>query len=409
MERLYKFATRDRTQRAVCRSGAGAFVGLANSMFGAFTGATNVEATNKANLRIARANNEFNLDLAREQNAYNLRQWERNNQYNSPVEQKKRLLAAGYNPYLQGEVSSPESSPVTAADTKPAESVTYQSAAPYIADAVPRAITAMSQLQEQEQRDIDIQFARTTLADRALQVHNEAKKSGSDAAIAASDALVRDAFNNANVNNTQADTSVKRSQAALTDAQAEEQRVRNLYADQREFHTVQNMIKQGLNLDEITRKTKADRELVRKQIETFDNRLQAEIAVMYSQVAMNNETTRYIGYNAYTNRLNALNNPYQILKDVANYLINGKTEDSTIKEVGDELKKQGEAVVNEVTKAVDRGKQSFNEFKQDVKKGIGSIKTSWNNTFNRTDVGKYERSLNATRVGGDFRNVKTHP
>ena len=54
--------------------------------------------SNKTNKKIARETNALNYKMFQEANEYNLDMWNRTNQYNSPLNQRRLLEEAGYNP-----------------------------------------------------------------------------------------------------------------------------------------------------------------------------------------------------------------------------------------------------------------------------------------------------------------------
>lgn len=95
---------------------ANAIVGVGSSIIGA---GASIHGSNK-DLQAVRETNAANLELAKYQNDWNLQQWNRENEYNSPLEQMKRLEAAGLNPnlvYGNGATTLSASSP-RAADMK---------------------------------------------------------------------------------------------------------------------------------------------------------------------------------------------------------------------------------------------------------------------------------------------------
>lgn len=71
-----------------------------SSLIGAAGQNANLQKQINAQARENEKNREYNLQLAQLQNAWNIEQWERENEYNSPVNQMKRLKAAGINPNL---------------------------------------------------------------------------------------------------------------------------------------------------------------------------------------------------------------------------------------------------------------------------------------------------------------------
>ena len=72
------------------------FLGLG----GLIGNAISTRKTNQMNLRIAQMNNEFNERMMREQMAWTEDMWNKQNQYNTPGNQRARLEAAGFNPYM---------------------------------------------------------------------------------------------------------------------------------------------------------------------------------------------------------------------------------------------------------------------------------------------------------------------
>nr|DAG79682.1 MAG TPA: DNA pilot protein VP2 [Microviridae sp.] len=80
------------------------------SLLGGIFGSKSQSDANKTNLQIARETNALNYKMFNEQNAYNKEMWQLNNEYNDPSNQASRLQAAGFNPYLSGDVTSGSSS-----------------------------------------------------------------------------------------------------------------------------------------------------------------------------------------------------------------------------------------------------------------------------------------------------------
>lgn len=87
-----------------------AMISGGSSLLGGLLGSNSQSQANKTNLKIARETNALNYKMFQEQNAYNKQMWELNNEYNDPSNQAQRLLNAGFNPYLSGDVSSGMSS-----------------------------------------------------------------------------------------------------------------------------------------------------------------------------------------------------------------------------------------------------------------------------------------------------------
>lgn len=72
--------------------GLGAVSGIGN-IFGSVR-------SNSQNMKINRMNNEFNAREAEKARQYQTEMWNKTNEWNSPVNVRKRLETAGYNPYL---------------------------------------------------------------------------------------------------------------------------------------------------------------------------------------------------------------------------------------------------------------------------------------------------------------------
>lgn len=78
---------------------SGLFGGLGSVISGAI-GAKTTADTNKTNLKINQMNNDFNAREAQKARDFQLDMWNRENEYNSASSSRKRLEAAGYNPYM---------------------------------------------------------------------------------------------------------------------------------------------------------------------------------------------------------------------------------------------------------------------------------------------------------------------
>lgn len=76
--------------------GAGLAAGAA-SLMGNIFGAV---SSNSKNMKINKMNNEFNAREAEKARQYQTEMWNKTNEWNSPKNIRKRLEAAGYNPYL---------------------------------------------------------------------------------------------------------------------------------------------------------------------------------------------------------------------------------------------------------------------------------------------------------------------
>lgn len=110
-------------------------IGAGASLIGSGIGAIGQNSTNKTNMKIAEMANKANQQLQDTQNQWNLEQWQRENDYTSAESQRKRLEAAGYNPYLaSGQVASGNA---TTAETR---------SAPYTPTVTPQYQSPMSGL-----------------------------------------------------------------------------------------------------------------------------------------------------------------------------------------------------------------------------------------------------------------------
>ena len=82
---------------------AGFGLGVIDSLInigGLIGNSISTKKTNQMNYRIAQMNNEFNERMMREQMAWSEGMWNKQNQYNTPGNQRARLEAAGFNPYM---------------------------------------------------------------------------------------------------------------------------------------------------------------------------------------------------------------------------------------------------------------------------------------------------------------------
>lgn len=77
-----------------------ALISSGANLLGGLMGNSAQNNANKANIQIARETNAANQQLQKDQNEWNLNQWNRENDYNSASAQRKRLEAAGMNPFL---------------------------------------------------------------------------------------------------------------------------------------------------------------------------------------------------------------------------------------------------------------------------------------------------------------------
>lgn len=77
-----------------------ALIGAAGTLLGNAIGARASKNANDANREINQMNNEFNERMMQKQMDYNTMMWNKQNAYNTPEAQRKRLEAAGLNPFL---------------------------------------------------------------------------------------------------------------------------------------------------------------------------------------------------------------------------------------------------------------------------------------------------------------------
>lgn len=80
--------------------------GMVSGMFGTISNAIGSGVNFGLNKRTMREQNKFNAQEAYKQRQWLERQWHANNFWNSPANQKRLLVEAGYNPYMQGEMQA---------------------------------------------------------------------------------------------------------------------------------------------------------------------------------------------------------------------------------------------------------------------------------------------------------------
>lgn len=80
--------------------------GMTAGLFGTISNAIGSGINFGLNKRTMREQNKFNAQQAYEQRQWLERQWHANNFWNSPANQKRLLVEAGYNPYMQGEMQA---------------------------------------------------------------------------------------------------------------------------------------------------------------------------------------------------------------------------------------------------------------------------------------------------------------
>lgn len=87
-------------QLGLIGSGASAVSGLVGGIISSKRALQAQRETNEMNYKINQMNNDFNAQMMQKQMDFSLDMWNRNNAYNSASEQRKRLEAAGLNPYM---------------------------------------------------------------------------------------------------------------------------------------------------------------------------------------------------------------------------------------------------------------------------------------------------------------------
>lgn len=75
-------------------------VGLATGLGSLVGNIFGTKSSNSQNMKINKMNNEFNAREAEKARQYQTEMWNKTNEWNSPKNVRKRLEAAGYNPYL---------------------------------------------------------------------------------------------------------------------------------------------------------------------------------------------------------------------------------------------------------------------------------------------------------------------
>ena len=80
--------------------------GMTSGLFGTISNAIGSGINFGLNKRTMREQNKFNAQEAYKQRQWLERQWHANNFWNSPANQKRLLVEAGYNPYMQGEMQA---------------------------------------------------------------------------------------------------------------------------------------------------------------------------------------------------------------------------------------------------------------------------------------------------------------
>lgn len=121
--------------------GAGVATGI-GSLFGNIFG---TKSSNSQNMKINKMNNEFNAREAEKSRQYQTEMWNKTNEWNSPKNIRKRLEAAGYNPYL-GMDSSNVGTAQSAGSSSPASAASPIQNNPLQFDGIQNALSTAIQM-----------------------------------------------------------------------------------------------------------------------------------------------------------------------------------------------------------------------------------------------------------------------
>jgi len=113
----------------------GAIIGGVSSLVGSALGVHSNNKTNKYNLQAVRETNASNERLAAENRQFQYNMWNAQNLYNTPKAQAQRLLDAGINPYMNGEVGTGNSSNLPQSTVPQMQAPQLQSSAQIYQDA----------------------------------------------------------------------------------------------------------------------------------------------------------------------------------------------------------------------------------------------------------------------------------
>ena len=162
-------------------------IGLGSSFLSGVFGAGSTASANRQNLQIARETNQTNMDIAHMNNefnkqmlerqiGYNTDMWIKENAYNDPSAQKSRLLQAGFNPYLTGNIQGGQSANVGSITTPTASPVTAQGATMQAAP-VPDIGAVISTMLDQysQQRMTDSQIAKMDAETKQVIIDNQTR------------------------------------------------------------------------------------------------------------------------------------------------------------------------------------------------------------------------------------------
>lgn len=182
-------------------SGLGSLFGAG---LGAISGSHNASKSLSAQRRENELNRQHNLKLAQLQNKWNMEMYDKNNEYNSPIEQRKRLQAAGLNPDLMysgsGGLVAAQAPPMTAGEGS--HSSVNPSIAPYDAAG-----------------NINNMFDNAVKMAQVGLIKAQTKKVDAEGDSAISDAKFRDSLNQSQLALNGANISYINGQLRLTDAE----------------------------------------------------------------------------------------------------------------------------------------------------------------------------------------------
>lgn len=119
--------------------------GLVSGVGSAIGNIISAKSSNSQNMKINRMNNEFNAREAEKARQYQTEMWNKTNEWNSPKNVRKRLQAAGYNPYL-GMESSNVGTAQSAGSSSPASAASPIQNNPLQFDGIQNALSTAIQM-----------------------------------------------------------------------------------------------------------------------------------------------------------------------------------------------------------------------------------------------------------------------
>lgn len=123
-------------------------------------GASSNKKANSQNAATNQMNNDFNAAEAQKQRDFDLQMWEKNNEYNTPENQRKRMQAGGFNPYMSDIQAGTASGGSTGAHATAASPIANQAYKPDLGN-LATAMTS-AQLQMSQKKNLDIQNLHQT-------------------------------------------------------------------------------------------------------------------------------------------------------------------------------------------------------------------------------------------------------